>query len=118
MSIASWPLSGELLLNEWQKSPQDNRVSFKPEIGPALTRRRGTARIVLWSATYRLRGLDALEDFEEWFKDDIKDGTLPFEMEHPLSCETRRFKFGEALYQVAPRSRKTYALSVTLEELP
>jgi len=117
MSVPEWPLSGRTVLRGWQAKPQKNRISFQPEIGPPVTRRRGTAAGKAWTARYKISAAD-FDAFETWFADTVKAGTLPFDMPHPRSCATARFTFGDEDYTAEEHSPGWVALTVSLLELP
>lgn len=97
--------------------PQDNRLRFKPEIGPPVQRRRGTAKSKAWTATYHLTSAE-FETFENFFEDDLKDGTLPFDMPHPRTCTTTRFTFDESAYSTEEFGAGKVSITVNLLEMP
>ncbi len=83
---AAWPITLPQcpVLNGFSEQRQRNIVAFNPDVGPPKIRRRSSASAVLTSATFRLT-TDELSDFDTFFIDTLKDGSLPFEWQHPIN---------------------------------
>jgi hypothetical protein len=73
--------------------PQANKVSFTPDTGKPITRRRSSST----TRTYRVEvpGLDQDEylAFVDFFHTTLKEGTLPFQTDDPFSGEEKTFVF-------------------------
>lgn len=117
MTVPAWPFTGRAPFGGWRMTPQDNRASFQPEIGPPITRRRGTAKTKKWSATYQLTSAE-FDTFEAFFEDDLKDGSLSFTMPHPRTCDTATFKFDDGLYSVEEFGADEVTITVSVMEMP
>lgn len=70
----------------------DNRVSFKPDVGRALVRRRYTTRDDTVSFTFRMSRAQ-LVDFLSFYNTDLGDGVLEFTYDDPTIDENRTFTF-------------------------
>jgi hypothetical protein len=118
MATAVWPatLPQNPLISGWQWTPQKNKVSFKPAVGPAIERRRGTA--VVYNYTTRFPPLtDAqLVTFETWFHDTLASGTLHFLWLDPVSGTNYKWKI-EA-YQINSIAPSLHGLFLNLKRLP
>jgi hypothetical protein len=117
MTIPAWPFTGRTPFGGWSMAPQDNRVLFQPEIGPPITRRRGTAKTKKWAATYHLTSAE-FGTFESFFENDIQDGTLSFTMPHPRTCATATFKFADSPYTVDEFGTDEVTININILEMP
>jgi hypothetical protein len=84
MAIPSWPttLPQELTLDGYSQSAADNIIKSSPDIGPAKVRRRSTAAVRPVSGTLILNET-GLEDFKDFFKEDLLDGSIRFSWADP-----------------------------------
>lgn len=118
MTTPVWPatLPQAPLVDSWTGGPQRNKVSFKPEIGPPIVRRRGTSRVVIWEGTFPPFSADQLDDFEEFFATDLKDGTLAFNWTDPVHGDTGLWTFSDddPPYKVSAGAASLYNLSMKL----
>lgn len=71
----------------------DGRVSFQPDVGPAIMRRRITATIKMWAITLVPLTQDQFQLFEAFVRDDLSGGVLPFVFRAPGSGAVARFQF-------------------------
>lgn len=94
---AAWPATVPQwhLHTSYSERPQRNVASFQPDSGIAIERRRSSVStddmaydLALDSTQY-----DALLTF---YRDTLKDGTLPFTRQHPRTGEDITCKFTEA----------------------
>jgi hypothetical protein len=102
MTILYWPFEEALQFYptlDSTGSPQDQLSSFEPDIGPAITRRRTTARVDLWNMGIYFQTYAQFATFEAWFHDTIEAGALTFIWRHPSTQSVKRFKFAPATYQ-------------------
>lgn len=82
---AAWPSALPTpLRNGWGEQSQPNTVSFMPEVGPPIRRRRGTVRSRISTMTFRMSDAQ-LATFISFFETDLKDGALRFTMAHPVT---------------------------------
>lgn len=92
--MIAWPLARPLWpLVTSTGGPIDARVSFQPEVGPPITRRRFTARIEEWQMAVVIESRADLAVFEQWFDDETEAGALPFVWRHPVRRDVTRWKF-------------------------
>lgn len=74
-------------------SPQRNKISFQPELGDSIDRRRGTAASKIYSINLPPLTKAQFAIFEEFFEDDLMDGVLPFTWLDPLTGVSHSWKF-------------------------
>lgn len=97
---AVWPFSDPLVpLVQSVGAPVDQLASFQPDIGPAISRPRTTARLELWSLQVRLESFAQLDEFETWFDTQLAFGTRPFLWLHPTQKTLKRFRFESGTYE-------------------
>ena len=117
--VASWPLTARMSpdTDAYTEARQPNRITFEPEVGPPIDRRRGTAAGTL--VTIRFTGItDAeRETFEDWYRDTLFDGVLPFNWVDPVRGVAATYKFTKDVYQLAAHDQK-FDLSFRLLRLP
>lgn len=116
-----WPatLPQTPLVDQWVGGPQRNKVSFKPEIGPTIDRRRGTSALHIYQATFAPLTEAQFVIFETFFHTTLKDGLLPFDWADPISGTTKRWKFGDEdpPYQITAGAGDLITLSCKLVRL-
>lgn len=96
----------------------DGTVSFQPEVGVPITRRRTTAPIEVWPMSVVLYNFAQLAEFETWFNDDLAQGALPFVWRHPVSKVVTRFKFMPATFDTSYPGGEWVRLSFTVMTVP
>ncbi|MCC5960539.1 MAG: hypothetical protein JJU08_14500 [Rhodobacteraceae bacterium] len=117
--IAVWPFSDPLSpLVQSTAAPVDQLVSFQPDIGPAISRPRTTARLELWSLQVRLHSFEQLKDFEAWFDNQLAFGALPFLWLHPTEKTLKRFRFETGTYDESFTRAGRVFISMRLMMLP
>jgi hypothetical protein len=120
MSDPVWPASLPCrpVLRGATMAPQDNRLRFKPEAGPSIDRRRGTAAGKDVPMTFSMTSAQ-LAAFETFFDGPLRSGALPFTgLDNPLTHEARRWKFGDNPYQVAEVVPGRYTVTMNLFQMP
>jgi hypothetical protein len=80
------------LVDGMQSQAQPNQVTFQPEVGPPKTRRRGTARTKPFTVSFDYTAAE-VDDFEEYFEDDLMDGSLPMAWTDPIRGGSADWKF-------------------------
>ena len=98
--------------------PVDQTVSFQPDIGVPITRRRTTGRVESWNIPVTFWSRDTFAEFEEWFHADLKSGVLPFVWRHPSSGAVRKFRLIPASYQSSYPGGEWVQVSLTAMILP
>jgi hypothetical protein len=92
--MVDWPTSlPQTGLNGASGGPQQNSVSFEPDIGPSIDRRRSSfagrkIKVELPPITNAQYAI-----FVSFFEDDLYDGLLPFNFNDPMTQTTKSFKF-------------------------
>lgn len=90
--------------------------TFEPEIGSPITRPKGTLRQFNWEVE-QVMTRDQLEIFEQFFRDTLNSGALPFYMTHPrLNRQVKCRIMGDEAYSVrrfGSKVRVAYTLRVT-----
>ena len=118
MATATWPLTlpQEPDPGSWTWQAQDNKVSFKPAIGPPIERRRGTAIVRSYDATFSYLTGAQVAIFEAFFDDDLKSGTLHYLWLEPMSGILFKWKISQ--YQFLGIGADLYKLTMKLLRLP
>lgn len=94
-----WPFTDPFVpLLSSTGAPIDQRAAFAPEIGVPITRPRTTAQVEAWNLAVIFKGYAAYSAFEDWFRDEIAQGSLPFVWRHPVRQNVMRFKFDPGTY--------------------
>lgn len=108
--MAIWPLTNRQSpdSDQYSESRQLNKISFEPEVGPSIDRRRGTAAGT--TVSIHFTGITEAErvTFENWYEDILFDGTLPFDWLDPVRGEIRTFKFTQGAYELKPHAGNNY----------
>lgn len=73
--------------------PQSNIISFEPEVGPTIDRRRASAAHLIRDITLPNITVDQYNDFVEFFRDTLLSGVLPFTWVDPFTGNPARVKF-------------------------
>ena len=120
--MAEWPASlPDFPTTELTITPQRNVVSFEPEVGPSIDRRRGTAAGKIYSVRLPPITKTQFAAFQEFFEDTLGDGVLPFDHVDPITGTEYEWKFNGEPYSARPLSGGDDALvevSFTLMRLP
>lgn len=92
--MATWPASlPQIPVPGMGIAPQRNKVSFEPEIGDSIDRRRGTAASKIYQIALPPISKAQFIVFTEFFEEDLYDGVLPFDWSDPLTGELHSWKF-------------------------
>ena len=121
--MATWPASlpQKPAAGSWSGGPQNNAVAFKPEVGDAITRRRGSAVGHVYSGRFTALTLVQLNVFKTFYETTIYDGTLSWDWIDPIygDASTWRFILGEdAGYSISEVAPDVYDVSVKLLRVP
>lgn len=94
--VTEWPT--DTIPNNWtvdiQGGPQSNKVSFKPDIGPPIDRRRASATNRLYQVTCPGLTQEEYLAFVEFYHTTLREGTQPFMIMDPFTGLEKTFKFG------------------------
>lgn len=93
------------------------KVSFEPDEGLAIERRKGTVDIDDMSCTVYLKTqpIDQLQIFRDFIDDDLAGGVLPFLFRHPITGEQCVGKIeGDRPYRLQAVSGVEYTASFEL----
>ena len=100
----------------WGWAPQENKIVFQPPVGPSISRRRATARVINHSGTFSLFSGAEMIAFEEWYADELADGALHYIWEDPISKVLAKWKIKSYRFQSA--GGDFYQLSLEVNRLP
>ena len=118
MTTPVWPatLPQTPLVDQWNGGPQRNKVSFQPEIGPPIVRRRGTSSLEIWEGTLPPMTAAQLVIFRAFFSDDLFDGTIAFNWTDPIKGDTGLWTFsdGDPPYKITATAASMYNVSFKL----
>lgn len=121
--MPTWPVSlpQKPAANSWSGGPAANQVAFQPDVGDAITRRRGTAVHHVYQGRFTALTLTQLNAFVTFFESDLADGTLTFTWTDPIygDSSTWRVDLSESpAYTVSEASHDTYDISLGLIRVP
>jgi len=118
MATANWPgtLPDRPLFDGWSWTPQDNKASFQPDVGPSIDRRRGTAVAFEYDARFPPLSDAQVGYFETFFHTTLVGGTLHFLWADPVSGTSYKWKIAD--YQINSLGAGWHELSMKLMRLP
>ena len=93
---AAWPATVPQYAQQpsYSEKPERNAAEFRPEIGPPLSRRRTSisSDVIRFETTMTF---DQYDDLLEFYREDLKDGTVSFTRKHPRDTDgpDRVFRF-------------------------
>lgn len=107
----------------YTEAPRSNVVSFQPEVGAQIHRRRSTVRVREISMSFQMTG-DQVAIFERWFQEELMDGVNRFQWIDPRTQTDRTWLFSippnDAPYKLAPaadRAHDLWDVSFTVTQL-
>lgn len=123
MSYAVWPASLPQFPQRggWNGGPADARVAFKPDIGPAITRRRTTIPVRSFEALFPNLDSAQVGTFEDWVEQDLVEGTAWFLLVDPIRLVARRWMITpseDQLYELNAKGARLTDLTIRLTEVP
>jgi hypothetical protein len=118
MATPVWPptLPQKPLLSNHSFAPQDNKVTFQPETGPSIDRRRGTAAVQKYQATFPPLTAAQVAVFEAFYQEELMDGALHYLWPDPVSGAAAKWKIRE--YSFASQEAGRFDLSMQIDRLP
>lgn len=119
--MPTWPASlpQAPLVDQWSGGPQRNKVSFQPEIGPSIDRRRGSSAFHTYQATFAPLTDAQLATFVYFFETELYDGVVSFQWNDPVTGAAYNWKFSddEPPYQVTSGEGNLHSLTFNLLRL-
>lgn len=84
MANPAWPpeLPQVPLLQGYSETPADRRLSFRPDVGPAIMRQRADFKYAAVAGPFAMSGFQVVV-FETFWDVTTAGGTLPFDWIHP-----------------------------------
>lgn len=118
MASIVWPTSlpQKPRLDGYQWQPQDNRVVFQPEVGPAIERRRSSAVVTQYQMKFPLMTSAQIAAFESWFQGDLKAGSLRYIWADPVNGSYYKWQITEYSVSWAPNAK--FELTMKANRLP
>lgn len=117
MAIPQWPSSLPKAGSAGVSGgPQRNVVSFTPEIGPSIDRRRASSSGKIRDVELVNLDLTQYETFKAFFEIDLYNGILPFIWVDPLTSAPAKVKFvqSDPPYREERTTKTLYKISFQL----
>lgn len=118
---ATWPVSlpPRPTLQGYSEELPSTAIRSAMDTGPAKVRRRFTAAAIPFKVRWMLNA-SQVEDFRNFFRNDVYDGSLSFMMEHPRTGDSTEFRFdlGQGPPTITPLGNDEYEVSAALEQMP
>jgi len=121
MSDAEWPASLPIApVANMQGGPIFSRISFEPDVGPPIERRRSTASVSTYAVTLTPFTRAQLDILEAWFAGELEGGTRRFVWRNPITKKLGYWKIlpGDPDFQVAPIDDNLVRISFKAMLLP
>jgi len=117
--VDAWPatLPQKVLSDGFSQSIGDGRVRYKPDTGPALTRRRSTAMPKAMPCSIDVDD-DQWDDLIEFGEATLLSWSLPFTFPDPAGGSDLLVRFGDGLPSRTERVPGTWRVQMLLEILP
>lgn len=114
--VQSFPdqLDGIFDSRSFKKVYGNNLLKSKFLTGPAQTRRRNSRRIDTYSGNFSLTS-DQLDVFELWYSSTLRDGSLSFYLNDPITREIKIYKFA-AEPNVVHVGGSNWSVSLSIED--
>jgi hypothetical protein len=112
--MAEWTF-GKLLANNWSQEPQKGYIENSPDAGKSFRREIFTDINKLRTGSIILDKGDS-QEFENWFKNTIKQGTIPFDIYDCYVGFEREARFYDGSYKmidVGGKMRLSFKLQFT-----
>src|SRR5215207_4634326 len=108
--LPCYPIEGT-----FSETPQDNAVRFRPEVGPPIGRRRSTAVDDVVAITWKFSRAER-ETFLTFFRTELKNAQLPFNMRHPITSDLNSWVF-DSTPELASVSRHAHTVAAQLRRI-
>jgi hypothetical protein len=95
MTVPTWPATVPFvfLVDGFSHQPVSNSMKVDPEVGEPLTRQRFTGEIDDVSGTLTTLTTEQVNDLRNFYRYDLKDGSLRFTQDDPMIGEAREYLF-------------------------
>lgn len=114
--MATWPTAGsfpQLPLNgSWSRQRQSNLITFEPDVGPPLVRKRSTVSVVKASFSLKLTAAQ-LATLDTFFETTCNEGATPFTWDNPETGATETWAFVSPP-AVGHETKGAYAVQIEL----
>ncbi|WP_296584218.1 hypothetical protein [Xanthobacter sp.] len=120
MAFPAWPaeLPCQPEQGSWTEAPNTNSASFAPDVGPTIDRRRSTMFTLANTCSFVFTRAEYCT-FRDWYRDDLKSGTLAFTFAHPMTGELSRWKFDpKPGWSLAGMTNRKVRVAVQLRQMP
>lgn len=120
MADPVWPVSLPVAgANGVSGGPQSNVISFEPDVGPTIDRRRASVVTRLYDVTLPMLTAAQYATFATFFNATLNGGILPFTWVNPMTSATQRVKFvqKDQGYQEERVTKDYYKISFRLAVL-
>lgn len=116
--MESWPLTFQQLINEegFGKQLGDTTIRSDMDVGPDKVRSRFTVGVDQYSCTIYL-DYDQLQDFEDFYKTTLGNGTLTFSFNDPFTGSPAEFRFRNPP-DIKPRGGRNFTVNMKWEKMP
>lgn len=96
--MATWPASVpfEFDVNGFSHAAAPNSSTIDPEVGEPMTRRRFTGEVDSFSGQLPPLTREQANDLRNFYRYDLKDGSLRFTQDDPMTGTAREFMFAES----------------------
>ena len=114
--VQAWPgtINQRVMYDSYREQPETNKLTFQPEVGPPIERRRSgiSTDVISFNGAGTVTEWSNLKTF---FRTTCIDGTDTFTRTHPLTGSSATFKFTEPPRLLSIRNaRHEWQLSVRL----
>ena len=99
----------------FRRTPGKNAVYAKMDSGPQKIRRRSTLRVDSISGNILLKDISEYITFQNWYTSTLKDGTLTFYFNDPITQAQLEVQFIEGGMDIADVGFETYSVKMSLE---
>jgi hypothetical protein len=104
--MATFPAYAEILFDSYNKKRESALLRSEMESGPPKQARVKYNVMVVHNVKIYLASRDDFESFEEWYKDDLNEGSSWFDMTDPVYGSTIQARFRDGGYTATPMSAK------------
>ncbi len=111
--METWPSSLPVypLVNGYSEVADRNVASFQPDIGPTIDRRRSSVASSVINFSLLL-SVSEVSTLMTWYRDNLKDGVLPFINMHPRTQSSVIMRFNSAP-QISAASYSLFNVSMS-----
>ncbi|MFG1343208.1 hypothetical protein [Xanthobacter autotrophicus] len=89
----------------WNETPQADVVSFRPESGPTILRRRSTVQGIVAQSTWVFTAAEYAA-FRTFYRSDLQGGAIRFALDHPVTGDPTEWVFEAEPQMTATTNRR------------